>query len=171
LRITGNTQDAEELTQECFFDLARHASQVRTSLAGWLHQAATNRALNRMRDERRRMIRERQAEQRRLALAEEQLTTDLSWNEIEPLVDKALSEIPEDLRAPVLMHYLEGVTQSDIATALGVHQSTVSRRLSDGLELLRVRLRKAGFVVPVSVLISGIASCNDPRLSSSLCSV
>jgi len=169
LRITGNTQDAEELTQECFFDLARHASQIRTSLAGWLHQAATNRALNRMRDERRRMIREREAEQRRLALAEEQLTTDLSWNEIEPLVDKALSEIPEDLRAPVLMHYLEGVTQSDIATALGVHQSTVSRRLSDGLELLRVRLRKAGFVVPVSVLISGIASCNDPRRSSSLC--
>jgi len=64
---------------------------------------------------------------------------------------------------------------SDIATALGVHQSTVSRRLSDGLELLRVRLRKAGFVVPLAVLISGIASQSavaaPAALVSSLCKI
>lgn len=32
-------------------------------------------------------------------------------SEIEPLVDQALMEIPEHLRTPILMHYLEGVTQ------------------------------------------------------------
>ena len=86
LRITRNPQDAEELTQECFFDLVRHASHIRTSLAGWLHQVATNLAINRLRDER-------------------------PGSEIEPLVDQALMEIPEHLRTPILMHYLEGVTQ------------------------------------------------------------
>ena len=85
LRITRNPQDAEELTQECFFDLVRHASHIRTSLAGWLHQVATNLAINRLRDER-------------------------PGSEIEPLVDQALMEIPEHLRTPILMHYLEGVT-------------------------------------------------------------
>ena len=154
LRITRNPQDAEELTQECFFDLVRHASHIRTSLAGWLHQVATNLAINRLRDERRRKTREREVGLQRDALAAEQHSAEATWNEIEPLVDQALMEIPEPLRTPILMHYLEGVTQVEIASALGVHQSTVSRRLLDGLDFLRARLRRAGVVVSATLIIA-----------------
>ena len=111
MRITRNPQDAEELTQECFFDLGRHASHIRTSLAGWLNQVATNLAINRLRDERRRKTREREVGLQRDALAAEQHSAEATWNEIEPLVDQALMEMPEPLRTPILMHYLEGVTQ------------------------------------------------------------
>ena len=58
LRITTHRNDAEELAQECFFDLARQASQIRTSLVGWLHKTATHRALNHLRSDRRRKLRE-----------------------------------------------------------------------------------------------------------------
>jgi DNA-directed RNA polymerase specialized sigma24 family protein len=36
LRITADRHDAEELTQDCFLQLARKASTVRSSVAGWL---------------------------------------------------------------------------------------------------------------------------------------
>src|SRR5689334_10119174 len=87
LRITANVHDAEELTQECFFDLARQASEIRTSLVGWLHQAATHRALNRLRGERRRRKHEQGAGLERVNLTSEASRTsaDLSWSEIAPL--------------------------------------------------------------------------------------
>ena len=44
LRITANVQDAEELTQDCFFELARRAATIRSSVGGWLHSLATHRA-------------------------------------------------------------------------------------------------------------------------------
>ena len=169
LRITGNHQDAEDLTQECFFDLVRHASQIRTSLAGWLHQAATNQAFNQLRGERRRKNREREAGER-IYLTVEQPSAEVSWNEIEPLIDQVLSEIPEHLRVPIVLHYLEGATQSDIAIDLGVHQSTVSRRLSDGLNFLRERLRKVGFVVPTTILLTWLTSQTAVAAPSSLSS-
>lgn len=158
LRITGNHQDAEELTQDCFLDLARHAVQIKTSIAGWLHQSATHRALNRLRGERRRKNREIEACNEKESADAGLLSEDASWNDIEPLVDVALSEIPEHLRTPIVMHYLEGATQSDIANTLGVHQTTVSRRLSEGLEFLRERLRKEGLVVPAAALITFFGS-------------
>lgn len=49
LRITANVQDAEELTQDCFLELARKAATVHSSVGGWLHRMATHRALNAVR--------------------------------------------------------------------------------------------------------------------------
>ena len=43
LRITANVHDAEELTQDCFFELARRAATIRSSVGGWLHSLATHR--------------------------------------------------------------------------------------------------------------------------------
>ena len=176
-RITRNHQDAEDLTQECFFDLVRQAGQIRTSLSGWLHQVATNRALNRLRTERRRKDREREAGLQTSIFAERssaelscELSCELPWNQIEPLIDHALSEMPEHLRVPILMHYLERTTQSDIANALGVHQSTVSRRLSDGLCLLRERLHDVGLALPTTILVTWLTSHSAVAAPSSLSS-
>ncbi len=41
-RITRDPHTAEDLSQDCFLELARNAATLRTSVAGWLHSAATN---------------------------------------------------------------------------------------------------------------------------------
>jgi DNA-directed RNA polymerase specialized sigma24 family protein len=61
LRVTGNPHDAEDVTQECFMSLARNAGSIRSSLAGWLHSAATSRGANVRRGTGRRQTREAQA--------------------------------------------------------------------------------------------------------------
>lgn len=172
LRITANPHDAEELTQECFFELARQAGNIRTSLVGWLHHAARHRALNRLRGERRRKVHERDAGLERNAVHAPEPSPEPSWNEIAPQVDQAIAELPESLRVPLLMYYLEGVTQEDIANTLGLHQSTVSRRLSDGVNSLRDALRRAGSAIPLAALATWLTSQSavaaPPALAASL---
>ncbi len=158
LRITSSCEDAEELSQECFFDLARQANQIRTSLVGWLHQSATHRAINYLRSEKRRKLREAEASRRQIDSATDKLAAEMTWKELVPLVDQSLAELPEHIRAPILMHYLEGATQGEIANTLGVHQSTVSRRLSDGIEFLRERLLTAGVIAPATMLVACLTS-------------
>lgn len=142
IRLLGNSHDAEEVAQECFLELARHADSVRSSVVGWLHRAATSRSLNLLRSRSRRRVRER-------AVGVDANTagngSDVSTRELERVITGAMTELPEDLRLPVKLHYFEGQSQRDVARALGVNQSTISRRMHEALLLLRERLMRAGF--------------------------
>ena len=58
-RILGDATEAEDVTQECFERLARMAEGPKGHLGAWLHRVATNRALDRIRQARRRVAREK----------------------------------------------------------------------------------------------------------------
>ncbi len=151
LRITGNRQDAEDATQECFLSLARAAGQIRRSPAGWLHAVATRRAIDTLR---RRGTRTRhEANAARLPVDREP-----TWAEVSPYVDRALAGLPETLRTALILHYVQGRNQKEVAAELGVHQSTVSRRMAKGIELLRRNLKMAGVVAPAAVLAPMLAA-------------
>jgi RNA polymerase sigma factor (sigma-70 family) len=53
---------------------------------------------------------------------------------------EALFELPEEERELVMLHYTEGLSQSEIAERLGTTQPTVSRQLKRALARLRGRL-------------------------------
>ena len=60
------------------------------------------------------------------------------------MVREALAELPEEQRQVLLLAYLDGMSQSEIATAKGQPLGTVKTRTRAGLrrlsELLRARL-------------------------------
>ena len=58
-RVLRNTNDAEDLTQECFEVLTRTDRQPSTNLGAWLHAVAVNRCLNHLKAADRRRDRER----------------------------------------------------------------------------------------------------------------
>ena len=91
-RVTGNAHDAEDASQESFMALARNAGSIAAPPPAWLHVAAANRARNVLRSSTRRKRREAVAATRTEADAEPE------WQDIEPHVDAALLEIPEELR-------------------------------------------------------------------------
>lgn len=66
------------------------------------------------------------------------------------------------------MHYLEGTSQGEIANSLGVNQSTISRRLKEGIESLRVELRRLGVVVPAATLLTWFHTSSAVAASPSL---
>ncbi len=165
-RITQDAALAEEVAQEVFLTLARRSRDIRGSVAAWLHQVAKQKACNVIRGESRRR-RYEQAAAPSLHPAPES-----TWEEIEPLVDEALTELPEPVRSLLIGHYLERRTQADIARRQGLSQSTVSRQLESGLQQLRDSLRRKGLVcgagLGAQLLESAAAVAVSPGLTASL---
>ncbi len=152
LRITSSVHDAEEVTQDCFFELAKQATSIHTSVAGWLHRMATNRSLNLIRSKNRR-VKHEVAVETEVAAATGREVTDPTWSDLAPILDEVINTLPEELRGPVVQHYLNGDSQSQIAEQLDLNQSTVSRRIQQGLETLRSQLQQRGVTLGLSSLL------------------
>lgn len=60
-RVLQNEADAEDVSQECFIELAQTDQKRIISLSGWLHRLATSRSLDRMKTEKRRKAREKRS--------------------------------------------------------------------------------------------------------------
>lgn len=140
-RITQNEAMAEDVTQETFLQLARQSRHITQSVAAWLHRVAWRVACNAVRNDTTRKRYEQAA-----AHEDTVEEREASWAEVETELDAAIDDLPEDLRAPLVLHFLQGRSQREIAAALGVSQSTVSRTVESGLTELRSRLRKKGLL-------------------------
>lgn len=152
LRITSSVHDAEEVTQDCFFELAKQATSIHTSVAGWLHRMATNRSLNLIRSKKRR-VKHEVAVDTEVTVATSREVTDPTWSDLAPILDEVIDALPEELREPVVQHYLNGDSQSQIAEQLDLNQSTVSRRIQQALETLRSQLQQRGVTLGLSSLL------------------
>jgi RNA polymerase sigma factor (sigma-70 family) len=83
------------------------------------------------------------------------------------VVRTALSELPEPIRAAVVLRHIEDQDYSTIAAALGVPVGTAKVRVHRGLAELRRRLGRGGFVVPalaVHGLLAGLPAIESPSL-------
>ena len=82
--------------------------------------------------------------------------------ELESVLDEELSKLPEKYRLPVILCYLEGRTQEDVAMDLGWTKGTVSGRLARAKTLLHRRLIRRG-LAPATVCLRYPSSRVRPR--------
>lgn len=150
-RILQNDSDAEDATQESFLRMAQSASTVRSSVGGWLHAVATRESLQRLRADRRR----REREQR--FISESGSVEEPAWKDLEPWIDEAIAQLPNDLRLPVVASFLERKTHQEIADELGLDRSTVTRRIDRGIAAIRERLDKRNVSVSADKLAGLLA--------------
>src|SRR5262249_36351194 len=128
--------------------LAERSHQVKTSLVGWLYLAARNAATTLLRARRARQKREEAAALKKQAAAPSDIPTEE--------LDQGMARLPDRLREPLILCYLEGHRQEDAARMLGCNQSTLSRRATEGLERLRSFLVRRGAVATPALVVGGL---------------
>lgn len=151
-RVLRNSHDAEDAFQATFLVLAEKAPRLRQPelLANWLYGVAYRTALHARRRASRRSEREREAATPPISSSDPEMES----RELRRVLDEELQGLPEKYRAPLVLCYLEGMTNEEAARILGWPSGSMSYRLARGRELLRERLesRLAG----LSILLPAI---------------
>ncbi len=147
LRLLGNVQDAEDLTQEIFLQLGRSAYDPdRGSLRTFLAILTRSRGLDRLRAQRRARasLETWQTEQQQaIAQPPDLLAESLDRAETAAQVRAALAQLSENQRQVLQLAYSDGLSQSAIAERLGLPLGTVKAWARRGLLKLRQTLQPA----------------------------
>jgi RNA polymerase sigma-70 factor, ECF subfamily len=139
-RLSGNAQDAEDLTQDTFIRVFRSlASYQPGTFEGWLHRITTNLFLDMVRRRQRIRFDALPDDTEKLAgsaPSPEQVYVD---THLDPQIQAALAALQPEFRAAVVLCDIEGLTYEEIAATLGIKLGTVRSRIHRG----RVQLREA----------------------------
>jgi len=153
LRIVYDTTTAEEVTQEVFVRLWRNAASFaaeRGNLHAWLLRIAHNLALNEVR---RRQSRPIAADHFDWAVAGEQLMDPhadaeparaLWLHERSTAIQRAVARLPAPQRHAIELAFFGGLSQAEVAAAMGEPLGTVKSRIRVGMQRLRDLLAEEG---------------------------
>jgi RNA polymerase sigma-70 factor (ECF subfamily) len=148
-RMTGNVSDAEDLCQEIFVQVMRKISsfQGRSSFSTWLYRVSMNRSRDYLRRKKRSpelLSHEGDPPEPNdpAAATSGGLENVAISSEAQRLVQAALIELPVSLRAPLVLHELEGFQYHEVASLLRLPVGTVKSRI------FRARIKLAEILEP-----------------------
>ena len=155
IRITGNEQDAEEVVQDALWTAARKIDTFKgeSAFGSWLYRITANTAYQKLRG--------RQAKKHEVPWEDLFPTFDelgqhvdpvSDWsprveepalqNELRTVLSTAIDDLPEDYRTAFLMHAVAGLSNPEIAEALGISLPAVKSRVHRSRLFLRQRLSR-----------------------------
>ena len=157
LRMLGDRQRAEDLTQEAFLRLVRAAAswQPRAKFQTWLYTVARNLCVDQSRRDRFRRADSLDAQTPGSdgdgpplveAIASDGPLPDRAAESarLRPVLERALSGLPPEQREVFLLREQSGMPFKEISELLGINENTVKSRMRYALEGLRKLLTAAG---------------------------
>jgi RNA polymerase sigma factor (sigma-70 family) len=160
-RVLRNVHAAEDAFQATFLLLAKKARSLRRPdlLANWLHGVAYRTAAKL----RGRLWRQQAHEH---AFDESAFVPPCEHDDIGPDLDAAIQNLPSKYRVPLVLCYLQGLTNAEAAERLGCPAKTVATRLARARHRLRSRLAAQGLTVAVSSVLVAATARNACALSA-----
>ena len=157
--VLNQDHDAEDAFQATFLTLARKAGTIRDRrvLASWLYEVAYRIAVR----ARAGSARRRQQEKDGMAMTAKTFSPEqenqAAWNELRPVLHDEVNRLPDKYRLPVILSYLEGRTNEEVATLLDWPVGTVKGRLSRARDMLRSRLVRRGLALSAAFLCTSLS--------------
>jgi RNA polymerase sigma-70 factor (ECF subfamily) len=149
-RFVSDAAEAQDVAQEAFLKAYRALGSFRGESAfyTWLYRIAINTAKNALVAQRRRPVDfdldlqdpeqfERQARLKEVDTPEGVLLTE----EIREVVERAMEQLPEDLRTAIVLRELEGLSYEEIAEAMDCPVGTVRSRIFRAREAIDKKLK------------------------------
>jgi RNA polymerase sigma-70 factor (ECF subfamily) len=137
-RLSGDAQDAEDLTQETFIRVFRSLSNYQPgTFEGWLHRITTNLFLDMVR--RRNRIRMEALPDDYDRVPSEGPGPEQAYHDarLGEELQTALDSLAPEFRAAVVLCDIEGLSYEEIGATLGVKLGTVRSRIHRGRQALR----------------------------------
>jgi len=152
LRIAREDSAARDLADSLYAELygttARDGRRIckltsftgRGSLEGWLRTVLAQEFVNRYRRAKRLVSLDEENEDGEQFAAPVAAPAPVADSRLESATDAALAALPADDRLVLASYYLDGRTLAEIARTLGVHESTISRKVDKLAKLLRKKI-------------------------------
>lgn len=152
LRMSGNPDDASDLTQEVMIKLFKNigAFESKSKFSTWVYRVASNTCLDELRKIKRKktvsLDAEYETEDGSVGYEAEDTapTPDVSAerSELKTIVAKAVSRLGEEYRTAVILRDINGLSYTEIAEVIGCSVGTVKSRISRGRANLKEILEK-----------------------------
>jgi RNA polymerase sigma factor (sigma-70 family) len=172
----GDENEAQDVTQAVFTELARQASRLagHPALVGWLFATTHRIASRRQRDARRRQRRETEAHFMQTVLSGVGSEPEADWERIAPVLDAAMHGLSEADRLALLLRFFERRPLAEVGAKLGIRENAARMRVERALEKLRLRLERHGVTssaAAMSMALSGSGvGAASPALAASVVS-
>ena len=149
-RFVSDAAEAEDVAQEAFLKAYRALASFRGDSAfyTWLYRIAINTAKNALVSNRRRPVdfdldlQDPEQYDRHARLKEGDTPEGvLLTEEIRSVVEKAMEQLPEDLRTAIVLRELEGLSYEEIAEAMDCPVGTVRSRIFRAREAIDRKLK------------------------------
>lgn len=144
LRVVGNKEDAQEVTQEVFLTVHRKLKEFRfqSSFKTWVYRIAVNHAINHAKKRDRNPTVEYD-ENINAVSVHPQSVENMDLEAREKMVGKLLGQLNPEQRACIVLRNLEGLSYEAIATSLGININTVRSRLKRAREAMMAFAKEA----------------------------
>lgn len=150
LRMTGNSEDAADMTQEAFIKAYNSLQSFRgdSKFSVWLYRIVSNVCLDFLRSKNRRptvslSVEDDDGEDAQLDVADESQLPELLLDRklTRDSVRRGLDSLPPDYRQILLLREIQGLSYDEIAQALSLEVGTVKSRI------FRARKRLCTFLI------------------------
>jgi RNA polymerase sigma-70 factor (ECF subfamily) len=150
LSLVRNPTDAEDLTQETFLRAHRRLASLRqpAALGVWLYRIATHVSYDFLRRASRHPALEPERPDDEACGAEGTITAEaprldqlVEQAEMSACIQEFLDTLPDRYRTAILLHDLQGLTATEIASVLGCTPGSVKIRLHRARSRLRAKLQ------------------------------
>ena len=145
LRMCGNREDAQDCLQEAMLRVYRAMSSFKgqSSFSTWVYRITMNSCLDELRRRKSRTATSLDAMlENGFAPSDESDTPEQNSlrNEQRRVMERAITNLSEDMRAAVVLRDIQGCSYEEIAQALSANVGTIKSRISRGREKLRAAL-------------------------------
>lgn len=144
-RMTGNTEDAKDLTQTAFVRAMEGVRGFRgdSSFKTWLYQIAINAGLNHLKQNRRQEV---ELEESLMGHHAGALSTIIE-KERRVSIKKGLDKLPERQRLAVILRAYEGLSCAETAQVMGCTEGAVKAHYHHAVKKLREILKERGYAI------------------------